>query len=68
MNTRGEQAMQIIQDYPLYASTSGIAYDEAIAIALVPDGDFAGFLAEDERISNLTKEELEAELKNKGVL
>ena len=31
----GEQAMQIISDYPLYASTSGITYEEAIKIAKV---------------------------------
>lgn len=32
-NVRGEKAMAYIADYPLYASTSGITYEEAIAIA-----------------------------------
>lgn len=31
----GDKAMQYISDYPLYASTSGISYEEAIAIAKV---------------------------------
>jgi hypothetical protein len=34
-NEEGEYAMEIISDYPLYASTSGITYDEAIAIAKI---------------------------------
>ena len=29
----GELAMEIIRDYPLYASTSGITYAEAIRVA-----------------------------------
>ena len=36
----GEQAMGIISDYPLYASTSGITYDQAIAIAKIVDEGF----------------------------
>lgn len=36
----GEQAIEIIRDYPLYASTSGITYDEAIAIAKIIDEGF----------------------------
>lgn len=36
----GEQAIEIIADYPLYASTSGITYDEAIAIAKIIDEGF----------------------------
>lgn len=31
----GKKAMKYISDYPLYASTSGITYEEAIAIASV---------------------------------
>lgn len=31
----GEIAMELIADYPLYASTSNISYDEAIAVAQV---------------------------------
>lgn len=29
----GDKAMKLISDYPLYASTSGITYDEAVAVA-----------------------------------
>lgn len=35
VNTMGVLAMELIADYPLYAKTSGITYDEAIAIAKV---------------------------------
>lgn len=31
----GTKAMELIADYPLYAKTSGITYQEAIRIALV---------------------------------
>jgi hypothetical protein len=31
----GNLAMEVIADYPLYASTSGITFDEAIAIASI---------------------------------
>lgn len=31
----GEKAMEFISDYPLYAATSNITYEEAIMIALV---------------------------------
>lgn len=35
----GQLAMEIISDYPLYASTSGITYQEAILLALVFEPD-----------------------------
>lgn len=35
----GELAMKLIADYPLYASTSGITYEEAIAVARALYGD-----------------------------
>lgn len=35
----GEVAMELIADYPLYASTSNITYDEAIAVAKIFFGD-----------------------------
>ena len=38
-NKLGQIAMELISDYPLYASTSNITYDEAIAIAQVIFGD-----------------------------
>lgn len=31
----GQEAMEFISDYPLYASTDGISYQEAIATALL---------------------------------
>lgn len=36
---RGEKALELIADYPLYASTSGITYDQAIEIAIVLFGE-----------------------------
>lgn len=38
-NKLGETAMELIADYPLYASTSNITYDEAIAVAKIFFGD-----------------------------
>ena len=38
-NELGEIAMELIADYPLYASTSNISYDEAIAVAHIFFGD-----------------------------
>lgn len=38
-NELGEIAMELIADYPLYASTSNISYDEAIAVAQIFFGD-----------------------------
>lgn len=35
----GEKAMSKISDYPIYASTSGIDYCEAILVGLVLFGD-----------------------------
>lgn len=66
---QGELAMQIIADDPLYASTCGISYEEAIAVAkvFVPNGNFKGFLDEMERFNSLTVEEMAAELKEAGV-
>lgn len=52
MNTKenklGEQAMIIIADYPLYASTCGITYEEAIAIVkvLAPVSEWAEWIKE----------------------
>ncbi len=65
---QGELAMQIIADDPLYASTCGISYEEAIAVAkvFVPDGNFKGYLDEMERFGNLSEAEMLAELKAEG--
>lgn len=67
---QGELAMQIISDHPLYASTSGITYEEAIAIAkvFVPDGNFKAYTDEAERFESLSLEEMEAELKAEGAI
>jgi len=34
----GEQALNAIGDYPLYAATSNIDYGDAIAVALITNG------------------------------
>lgn len=36
----GEQALNAIGDYPLYAATSNIDYIDAIAVALITNGLF----------------------------
>jgi len=38
-NKLGAVAMELIADYPLYASTSNITYDEAIAVAKIFFGE-----------------------------
>jgi len=45
---QGELALQIIGDYPLYASTSGVTYEEAIKIAKVfaPVSEWKEWVAE----------------------
>lgn len=62
----GELAMQYIGDYPLYASTSGITYDEAIAIAKVLNKDWQAEMVEmaelEKKISKMTPEQVKAEL------
>ena len=57
---KGELAMQIISDHPLYASTSGITYPQAIAVAraLIGHSDFKAHLKEVAEIENMTPEEL----------
>ena len=68
-NKLGEIAMYLIADYPLYASTCGITYPEAIAIAKVVFGnDLLAVKRENDRIENLTAEELRKELKAEGVI
>lgn len=36
----GDDALSYISDYPLYASTSNISYDEAIMVALCTGWDY----------------------------
>lgn len=65
----GEIAMELIADHPLYASTCGITYPEAIGIARIVFGhDLKAVKAENERIEGLSFEELEAELKSQGAI
>lgn len=62
-NELGEIAMGLIADYPLYASTSGITYEEAIGVAKVIFGsDLKAVKAENDRIGSLSMEELKAEM------
>ena len=62
-NELGEIAMELIADHPLYASTSGITYDEAIGVAKVIFGsDLKAVKAENDRIGSLSMEELKAEM------
>lgn len=68
-NELGEIAMELISDHPLYASTSGISYEEAIGVAKVIFGsDLRAAKAENDRIDNMSMEELEAEMKAEGSL
>lgn len=49
--------MQLIADYPLYASTSNISYDEAIAVAKIFFGnDLEKAVAEKQNEDALMKE------------
>jgi hypothetical protein len=63
-NEIGEIAMEIIADHPLYASTSGITYEEAIAIAQIVTGekDLKAYKAEMDRFDSLPLEEQKKEL------
>lgn len=38
----GQMALDLVADYPLYASTSNISYDDAIAIAKILFGNDIG--------------------------
>lgn len=56
-NKLGEMAMQLIADYPLYACTSNISYDEAIAVAKIFFGnDLEKAVAEKQNEDALMKE------------
>lgn len=44
----GSKAFEYISDYPLYASTSGITYEEGIAIANVLNPDWLEELESEE--------------------
>lgn len=45
---KGERAFEYISDYPLYAKTSGITYEEGIAIANALNEDWEKEMDADE--------------------
>lgn len=65
-NKLGEIAMEIISDHPLYASTCGISYDEAIAIAKIvaQTNDLVAYKEKIDRFSSLSYKEMKKELRS----
>lgn len=53
---KGEKALEIISGHPLYASTSGMTYAEAIAIASLLVGDIDDYIKENEDYDEYIKE------------
>lgn len=70
LEKQGELAMRIISSDPLYASTSGITYEEAIAIAEILTGgeSLQSYVDEMDRIESMSFEELEKEPKQQGAI
>lgn len=64
MKEKGEKAMEFISDYPLYAKTSGITYDEAIAIANVLSDTWEQDMQDLEEFNKLTLEQKQAIVDN----
>lgn len=64
MNEKGERAMEYISDYPLYAKTSGITYEEAIAIAEVLSDTWEQDMKDMEEFDKLSPEQKKAILDN----
>lgn len=62
----GEEAMEYISDHPLYASTCGITYEEAIRIANALSPAWRHELVENREFEKLSLPEMEAELKRRG--
>ena len=61
----GEQAMELISDYPLYVSgTSNISYGEAIAIAVLMNGDIESALQESRESDKLMTEYFKTDRKH----
>lgn len=58
----GEKAIEYIADYPLYASTCGITYDQAIAIANAVNPEWKKELAYSEWFDGLTPDQQKAEM------
>lgn len=60
---KGERAMTAIADSPLYASTSGITYEQAVGVAKAVFGkDWEAQLDDLERFEKLSLEEQRKEL------
>ena len=67
-NEVGEIAMELIANHPLYASTSGISYEEAIAVAKVIFGkDLKAVKADMDRLDGMSMKELKAEMEREAV-
>lgn len=64
MKEKGEKAMEFIGDYPLYAKTSGITYEEAIAIANVLSNTWEQDMQDLEEFNKLTLEQKQAIVDN----
>ena len=60
---KGERAMKYIADAPLYASTCGITYDDAVKVAKALNREWEAELVEMERFNNLSSAEQIAEIK-----
>jgi len=64
----GEEAMKYIADGPLYASTCGITYSQAIRVAEALNRDWQAEMVEMARFNKLSSKEQLAELKQmKGI-
>jgi hypothetical protein len=67
----GTKAMEYIADYPLYASTCGITYKDAIKVARALNPHWQDEMVEMERFNKLSSEEqakeLKAEMKERGL-
>lgn len=64
----GNQALEYISDYPLYASTCNISYEQAIRVAKALNRDWQAEMEEIERFNNLSEAEQTAEMKVLGLI
>lgn len=62
-NKLGEKAMEYISDHPLYASTCGITYKQAIAVAEALNPDWQDEMLWAEKFEKMTPEQQRKELK-----
>lgn len=61
-NALGEKALEYISDYPLYASSCNITYEQAIRVAYALNPQWQAEMREMERFNKLTPEQQKAEL------